>query len=440
MDWNPSFAAQLGQATQMVRSGRLAEATQVIQHALSGKAGMAPFDTEAAVTAAPATATQPQRHAAAAWRRHSHGAGATDVEDAVLIEPDLPRKPPQSQHPGALKTVRATLAALSGMTAAPVGTDTARTPSPGPIHAKRPTAPEQPGSFGRVTLVHEGVSHSYHLYVPTGAASGEAMPVVLMLHGCTQNPEDFATGTGMNQAAGLAGALVVYPAQPNHANPKACWNWFTPEHQQRERGEPGLLVAMLRDVMARHPVDPRRVYVAGLSAGGAMAALLAREYPELFAAVGVHSGLPAGAAHNMMGALSAMKSGAKGLAREAPAARPRDLPALIVFHGDADRTVSPRNSTQLIEAAVKQQGAVQRDAHPGQSAAGQRYTRTVFRTPDAGEPSGGCAARIEQWTLHGAGHAWSGGASAGSHTDPRGVSATQEMLRFFLANPQHAAH
>ena len=447
MDWNPSFATQLGQATQMVRSGHLAEATQAIQQALAGSAGTAPFSMGTATAVAPTAAPQPRRRLTA-WRHHSDTAGATDIEDAVVIEPGLPRKPrspPDSkpQHT-ASQTIRAALAALSSLNGAPLANPltqrTAPTPTPSQAKAPRPTVPELPGSFGPVALAHAGVSHSYRLYVSPGVAIGEPMPLVLMLHGCTQNPDDFATGTGMNQAATAAGALVVYPAQLRHANPQACWTWFTPENQQRGRGEPDLLVAMLRDVMARHPVDPRRVYVAGLSAGGAMAALLAREYPELFAAVGVHSGLQAGAAHNIMGALSAMKSGAKGVPQAAPLARPRDVPALIVFHGDADPTVSPHNGSQLVEAAVQQLGAnaVRSVTQQGQSAAGERYTRTLFHAPGARVPGDATDVRVEQWTLHGAGHAWSGGAAGGSHTNPRGVSATKEMLRFFLEHPKAA--
>ncbi|MGE5331120.1 MAG: alpha/beta hydrolase family esterase [Nitrospirota bacterium] len=270
-----------------------------------------------------------------------------------------------------------------------------------------------------------------------------------MLHGCTQNPQDFATGTGMNAAAAPANALVLYPAQPGSANPKGCWNWFRPTDQQRGAGEPAVLVAMVREVMARHPVDTRRVYVAGLSAGGAMAALLGREYPDLFAAVGVHSGLQAGAAHNVMGALSAMKNGAKvapatrggNHQSAAPALAPRPI---IVFHGDADSTVHARNGEQLIDAALASAIGGARNAlqeeHTGRSPGGKSYTRTVYYgAADSAGPSvppPGKTAVAEHWVLHGAGHAWAGGHAGGSHTDPGGVNATQEMLRFFLAHPQ----
>ena len=500
MDWNTSFAEQLGQATNMVRNGNLMEATQAIQKALAGgAAAAAPFAaaTEAATPAAPAAAAKPKR-AKSAWR---NGAAAADVQDAVVIDRATPRAARAAEAPhitpvtptapvmpsidiealqeSAMQTAReameafsslpgmsglpdlssltgmsglpdlSSLSGLSGLSGSPVGESlkkrVARKPKKAkqPKHAKQakvrvPTVPELPGSFDHVAIEHEGVDQSYRLFVPQSAANGKPMPLVLMLHGCTQNPDDFATGTNMNQAAAEAGALVLYPAQLRNANPNACWNWFTPEHQQRDGGEPDLLVEMVRDVMARHPVDPQRVYVAGLSAGGAMASLLGREYPELFAAVGVHSGLQAGAAHSMMGALSAMKSGAKGLPEVAAAAKPGDVPALIVFHGDADATVSPRNGEQLVESAVQYLGgdSVKSETLQGQSPAGQAYTRTLFHAPAAKSKDDANDVRIEQWTLHGAGHAWSGGAANGSHTDPRGVSATQEMLRFFLEHPK----
>ena len=294
---------------------------------------------------------------------------------------------------------------------------------------------EPPGSFQRVAFTHSGVAHHYPWYVPLGAAASKPMPLVLMLHGCMQSPDDFAMGTGMNLAAASAHALVLYPAQPRSANPNACWNWFDPENQHRGTGEPALLVDMLHDVAARHPVDSQRIYVAGMSAGGAMAAVLGREYPDIFAAMGVHSGLQAGAAHNVMAALSAMSTGAKpgpyAKAPTHPIAAP--LP-LIVFHGDADATVHAKNGQQLIEAAIQALVAVgggvavQHETLDGKSSAGQRFTRNIYRHPDA--------IVAEHWVLHGAGHAWSGGHAPGTLTDPRGISATQEMLRFFLEHPK----
>lgn len=438
MHWNPQLKPMVDTATRLVRSGRLAEATRAIQQALGGRAAAT------AAAAAPPNAAMPGGFADAAPRAQAATPGApsfrtpmpwrssaaNDIEDAVVI--DRARPAGHSQDPAASAEVAAP--ASKAPAAAPPASHRSETNARG-------AQPEAPGTFTRVAFALPGAPHRhYHLYVPPGASTGTPMPLVLMLHGCTQNPADFATGTGMNAAAAPAHALVLYPEQPHSANPNGCWNWFRPEDQRRDRGEPALLVAMVRDVMARHPVDARRVYVAGLSAGGAMAALLAREYPDMFAAVGVHSGLCAGAALNVMGALSAMKTGAKPNPRGTPLAAPgRPAAPVIVFHGDADPTVSARNGEQVVQAAIGAAaggaGAVQTRAEQGVSASGQRYTRTVHRHTTANGDAGAVIA--EHWLLHGAGHAWAGGSAQGSHTDPRGVDATGEMLRFFLEHPHN---
>jgi poly(hydroxyalkanoate) depolymerase family esterase len=244
-----------------------------------------------------------------------------------------------------------------------------------------------------------------------------------MLHGCTQNPDDFARGTDMNALARSQGALVLYPAQSGQANPQRCWNWFKHTHQGRERGEPALVAALVREIIATHDVDPHRVYVAGLSAGGAMAAILGDAYPDLFAAVGVHSGLPAGAATDVQGAFAAM-AGAPLPPRRVPRHGP--TPPTIVFHGDADSTVNIVNASRVVEAA----GLAEVRAERVESTVnGLSFTRRVHA-------DGHGEVRAEQWTLHGAGHAWQGGRPAGSYTDPRGPDASAEMLRFFLQHPR----
>jgi poly(hydroxyalkanoate) depolymerase family esterase len=239
-----------------------------------------------------------------------------------------------------------------------------------------------------------------------------------MLHGCTQDPDDFAAGTGMNDAARERGCFVLYPAQAQKANPSRCWNWFKHNHQQRGRGEPALLAGMTRAVMQRHAVDPQRVYVAGLSAGGAMAAILGDAYPDLYAAVGVHSGLPAGSATNVKSAFEAMKAGST-------ATPTGQAPPTIVFHGDQDATVHPVNGERV---AASSAGAAQPSSEQARSGNGRAYTRRVYR-----DEAGGV--RTEHWTVHGAGHAWSGGRADGSYTDAKGPDATAEMLRFFLEHP-----
>ena len=292
-----------------------------------------------------------------------------------------------------------------------------------------PNAPRHRGNDRFLSGRHawRGRECDYKLYVPACRA-GERVPLVVMLHGCTQDPDDFAAGTRMNEEAAARGFLVLYPAQSQKANASRCWNWFKHSHQQRGRGEPELLASLTRHVMQTHPVDADRVYIAGLSAGGAMAAVIAGCYPELFASVGVHSGLAPGTATDLVSALAAMK---RGPARASGATPQRSesasaLPPTIVFHGDSDPTVHPRNGDGLIAAC----GVVNPDPpQHGSTPDGRRHTCRSYRDAEG-------RVRAEQWLLHGAGHAWSGGSTKGSHTDCHGPDATKEMLRFFLAHPR----
>jgi poly(hydroxyalkanoate) depolymerase family esterase len=263
-------------------------------------------------------------------------------------------------------------------------------------------------------------SMSYRLYRPAQATAG--MPLVVMLHGCTQSPEDFARGTGMNRLADEFGFLVAYPQQSQSANLQKCWNWFKPGDQQRDRGEPALLAGITRDVMATHDVDPSRVYVAGLSAGGAAAAIMAAEYPDIYAAVGIHSGLACGVARDLPSALAAMKrGGAAGTTR----AKGRFVP-VITFHGDRDATVHEVNSREIIAAASAAAGVpLDIRIQEGRSKSGRPFTQRSSVGPEG-------TVLIEQWTIGGSGHAWSGGDPAGSYTDPSGPEASREMVRFFL--------
>jgi poly(hydroxyalkanoate) depolymerase family esterase len=295
-----------------------------------------------------------------------------------------------------------------------------------------PLEPQSPDAADRGPMVTGSYANadgerSYRLFVPTRYA-GQALPLVVMLHGCKQTPDDFARGSRMNEFAEANDCFVLYPAQAGSANQACCWNWFEREHQQRDRGEPSILAGMTRSVIAQYSIDARKVYVAGLSAGGAMAAVMGTTYPELFAAIGIHSGLACGSAHDLPSALAAMKGmpaaragAASGRAPEASRAIPT-----IVFHGDRDRTVHPRNGADVISQSRHHDGSDNTTAtERGQAPGGHAYTRTVHR-----DATGRVV--LEHWEVHGGGHAWFGGSRTGSYTDPRGPNAAQEMMRFFL--------
>jgi len=276
-------------------------------------------------------------------------------------------------------------------------------------------APALPGSFSEGSHTNAAGSRSYKLYVPS-TYTGAPAPLVVMLHGCTQDPDDFARGTRMNVLAEETGCLVVYPSQSRQANPSRCWNWFNNIDQQRGQGEPSIIAGITRQVMQEYAVDASQVYVAGLSAGGAMATIMGTLYPELYAAVGVHSGLPFASAHDLPSALAAMKG---DFQRRHQAGKP--IP-IIVFHGDQDKTVHPANGDQLMAHARDATDAMA--VEPGHVPDGHAFTRTTHKRADG-------KVHAEHWVIHGAGHAWSGGSAHGSYTDGKGPDASREMLRFF---------
>jgi poly(hydroxyalkanoate) depolymerase family esterase len=281
------------------------------------------------------------------------------------------------------------------------------------------------GEFLRASLRNQAGSREYKIYIPSryDKTVDARYPLIVMLHGCKQNPDDFAAGTMMNEIAEEHGCIVVYPAQTNAKNMSHCWNWFNRSDQQRDRGEPSIIADITRRVMDEYQVDRRRVYVAGLSAGGAMAAIMGQAYPDLFAAVGIHSGLAVGAASDVASAFAAMNAGASSAskyhANHIPVARP-----IIVFQGDSDTTVHPKNALQVLSQFAGDGVDVITQSH--KTSHGCNYTKTIYRDSSGKEVA-------EQWLIHGAGHAWSGGSVAGSYTDPKGPCASREMLRFFLA-------
>jgi poly(hydroxyalkanoate) depolymerase family esterase len=399
------------EATRLTREGRLDEAMAVLQ----GKQHAAPPSATDVLPprSQPRAALLdmlPPDAAGGAWSAPPTGA------EAPARTPDGPA----AAMPQVLRGLMNRMGTPGGaQSTAPGLAEMLRSKLGGGLGASSPVVIPDGARFEEHVHVGPAGSRPYKIYVPS-TFTGEALPLVVMLHGCTQSPDDFAAGTRMNDLAEEFGLLVAYPGQTQAANMQKCWNWFNAADQQRGRGEPALIAGITRDAMERLPVEPARVYVAGLSAGGAKAAIMGTAYPDLYAAVGVHSGLACGAARDMPGAFAAMRQGGGATL---PAGQP--VPT-IVFHGDRDSTVHPVNGDEVATQAGA--GASHRqEVTKGRSPGGMAFTRTVHR-------DGAGQATLEQWVLHGAGHAWSGGSPAGSYTDPVGPDASREMVRFFLGH------
>lgn len=283
-----------------------------------------------------------------------------------------------------------------------------------------PTAPvDHKMQTGQFTC--EAGSRTYLTHVPASARDG-ATGVVVMLHGCTQNPADFAAGTAMNTLADQHGFVVVYPQQARGDNAQSCWNWFSRNDQRRDRGEPAILAGLTRQIAADHGVGADLTYVAGLSAGAAMAVILGETYPDVFAAVGAHSGLPFGAAKDVTSAFAAMA----GNAADHPVASDASGVRTIVFHGTSDSTVHPSNGDRIARHALSRGAAQTIETQDSGTASGRSFTRRTSSTTDG-------ANILEHWVVDGLAHAWSGGQAAGSFTDTKGPDASAEMVRFFFA-------
>jgi poly(hydroxyalkanoate) depolymerase family esterase len=387
---NARQMAAMAEATRLTRQGRLVEATALIQQTLASPA----------VTRRPPDAPSAGEETDGTPGRHPASPAALRAGQGTQ---------PGQVHPGWV---------------------TRRTvPSRGGRGLRRPDrlaapAVERPaGRFDAFSYTNAAGTRGYRLYVPAGHAGG-SLPLVVMLHGGTQDAVTFAAATGMNGLAEREEVLVAYPEQPRSANAGRYWNWFVPGHQRRGAGEPSLIAGITRQVTDRYGADAARVYVAGFSAGGAMAAVMAAVYPDLYAGAGVHSGLPHAAAGDVASAFAAMKQGPPRPDR--PAARP--LP-LIVFHGDRDAIVAPANAAGLIDHVLAGSPDRRQDmVTTGQVPGGHAYTRTCYQ-----DPAG--TALAERWTIHHGGHAWSGGVPHGSYADPRGPDASAEFLRFFGEHP-----
>lgn len=301
------------------------------------------------------------------------------------------------------------------------------------------------GGWISATAHAAGGSRNYKLWVPATLEKGKASPLVMMLHGCTHDAKDMAEISGMNEVAEVNRFLVAYPEQSRMANLMKCWNWFDPKHQARDAGEPSILAVVVDQVRSAHNIDPNRVYVVGVSAGGAMAAILAATYPDLFAAVAVVSGAEFKAATSVSEGLTAMERGGpdpvrqgqlafeamrSGLARK----EKRRMP-VIVFHGTGDTRVSLVNAEQSIAQWSKTNGCLAAE----HSESGFVLTEKII---DGEVPQGyayrkhmyfGADARLlmEKWVIQGLGHAWSGSPKPSKYGDTKGPNASAEIWRFF---------
>ena len=383
------------EATRLTRAGRLVEATVLLQHMLRGES-------------APDATFRIDRIALPGGEPPTIDAKASTVEETESSQ--LARA--TSVQP---RMLRALLDRKKERTGPRLRGVIKRAPP-----STRDIVPEGT-RFIEGTYSNPAGSRAYRLFIPN-RYHGQPLPLIIMLHGCTQSPEDFAAGTRMNFVAEEQPCFVVYPAQRSEANQAKCWNWFRTTDQQRGKGEPSLIAGITRQIMRDYSVDPKRVYVAGLSAGAAAAAIMGATYNDLYAAVGVHSGLACGAAVDLPSALLAMRQG--GGWDDRAVLSDRTAVPTIVFHGDRDNTVHPINGDQVLEQSARAR-STQKKVHRGRVPGGHAYTRTTHI-----DASG--RGIFEHWNIHGAGHAWSGGSPAGSYTDPRGPDATREMLRFFL--------
>jgi poly(hydroxyalkanoate) depolymerase family esterase len=385
--------ATMREATRLTQAGRLVEATALLQRMLRGE--------QAPPTTSPGTfRTDPPRLEPPTIELQ---AVVSKVTNKGRVDPRRVNSAPQVKR-------RAPSSRVAGVSLDLLRGRSGRAPSMTEII---PTGTQ----FIEESFTNASDSRSYKLFIPS-RAHGQPRPLIVMLHGCTQSPDDFAAGTRMNFAAEEHNCFVAYPEQPRAANQAKCWNWFRTADQQRGAGEPALIAGITRQIMKTYDIDPKRIYVAGLSAGGAAAAILGETYPDLYAAIGIHSGLACGAANDLPSAFAAMRQG------NSSAAKSRHLVPIIVFHGDRDTTVHPQNGDRILNDKEIAQSASKKVSR-GQVPAGHSYTRTVLNDVEGRYTS-------EHWSVHGAAHAWSGGSSAGSYTDPRGPDATREMLRFFL--------
>jgi poly(hydroxyalkanoate) depolymerase family esterase len=410
------FMTVMRMATQLTREQNVIDATRVIQRALSGR-GQSHWPDE----------TSPERsrllepRVEAAVERPRQDAGLAGDTATERRRGARPRRPLAE----VLKLLRQ--GDLPGFDLPSFDPESA--PFVQSRKAPRVLVPDGAAYFTRTFACAAG-SRDYKVYIPS-RADGRTLPLIIMLHGCTQNPDDFAVGTRMNLLAEEHGFIVAYPRQSTRANQSTCWNWFNRNDQMRDAGEPSIIAGITRVLLAEFAIDASRVYVAGLSAGGAMAAIMSATYPELYAGAGIHSGLAYGCADGVASAFAAMRGKAGRIAPAQANSRGKGANGCvrtIVFHGACDRRVHPSNAETILAEASAGLTSPVRELQQSGRAGGRAYTRTVI------EDSRGVP-QLEHWAVEGLGHAWSGGSPEGSHTDRQGPDASREMLRFFLTSP-----
>lgn len=425
---NEDFALAMRQALDHTRAGDVHGATSIIQAALAGRTAAT------AAGSAHSGGSRPQRH-----RSQSPIDRDAEIVDPEVEEtPEPPRKSNieavingdtmQAFAPPRMKSAERSRLLEDGGSAAGL---TGLAPEWGPNALKEPAS--APSGFDGARFLSRSFAcaagaRPYKLFVPADMAD-RPRGLVVMLHGCTQTPDDFAMGTNMNAVAEAHGLLVAYPAQTTSDNIASCWNWFRPDNQARDHGEPAIIAGITRAIVSEFGLERDRTFIAGLSAGGAMAAVMAEIYPDLYAAVGIHSGLAHASANDLMSSFAAMRGSGAPKSRPAPesdaiggsASRPR----VIVFHGSADQTVHPSNAERIVAAARASCVPEEPRRERRTTGDGRGYTRSVVHGADG-------APRVEYWLIDHTGHAWSGGNPNGSYTDPGGPDASAEMVRFFL--------
>jgi poly(hydroxyalkanoate) depolymerase family esterase len=285
-------------------------------------------------------------------------------------------------------------------------------------------------------------SREYLVYVPRAYGGWRRRPLLVLLHGCRQTPEDFAAATRIATLADHHGWLVLLPRQSSKANAWTCWNWFD-KPTSAGRGEAAIVVAQVRAVRRAYRVHPRRIFAAGMSAGGCLAAVLGLRYPALFAGVAVHSAVACGAASGPLAAMGVLAHGADTAVEEIAATAREDAPTrslpvpLLVMHGADDHVVALRNARQLVRQYLVFNGllAARQTASDELPPPDGETTQEVApgRTTTTSEYRDGLRTLIRMIRVDGLGHAWSGGDPGFPYNDPQPPDATA-LLGAFVAD------